>query len=202
MCGLKCLGFFTIYIIIEYLLIQILMCLFLQHSALFFIAKLTLLFSMGVSIVIIIIGFGILILCCKKISSTYFCVTIQFCEMFIFLLEIEHSYYELLIATPLIFLFLQLLVYYGAKKLEIPEEEQGGFQLEFVSISRVINHMTCYKFKCSHWWKIYLKKNPLQDLLSSLNAVISTNESTEFITGHVVYNLAYVYKFQLKTTII
>ena len=22
--------------------------------------------------------------------------------------------------------------------------EQGGFQLEFVSISRVINHMTCY----------------------------------------------------------
>ena len=52
----------------------------------------------------------------------------------------------------------------------------GGFQLEFVSISRVINHMTCYKFKCSHWWKIYLKKNPLQDLLSSLNSVISTNE--------------------------
>ena len=34
----------------------------------------------------------------------------------------------------------------------------GGFQLEFVSISRVINHMTCYKFECSHWWKIYLKK--------------------------------------------
>ena len=34
------------------------------------------------------------------------------------------------------------------------------------------------------------KKNPLQDLLSSLNAVISTNESTqfEFITGHVIYD--------------
>ena len=60
--------------------------------------------------------------------------------------------------------------------------------------------MTCYKFKCSHWWKIYLKKNPLQDLLSSLNAVISTNESTEFVTGHVIYKLAYTYKFQLKTT--
>ena len=44
------------------------------------------------------------------------------------------------------------------------------------------------------------KKNPLQDLLSSLDAVISTNESTEFITGHVIYNLAYTYKFQLKTT--
>ena len=65
----------------------------------------------------------------------------------------------------------------------------GGFQLEFVSIIRVINHMTCYKFECSHWWKIYSKKIPLQDLLSSLNAVISTNESTEFITCHVIYNL-------------
>ena len=36
-------------------------------------------------------------------------------------------------------------------------------------------------------------------MLSSLNAVISTNESTEFITGLVIYNPAY-YKFQLKTT--
>ena len=45
-------------------------------------------------------------------------------------------------------------------------------------------------------------KNPLQDLLSSLNAVISTNESTRFITGHVIYNPAYTYKFQLKTAIV
>ena len=41
----------------------------------------------------------------------------------------------------------------------------------------------------------------LKKLLSSLNAVISTNESTRFITGHVIYNPAYTYKFQLKTTI-
>ena len=72
----------------------------------------------------------------------------------------------------------------------------GGFQLEFVSISRVIDHITCYKFECSHWWIF------LQDLLSNLNAIISTNESTEFITDHVIYNQAYTYKFQLKTTII
>ena len=73
-----------------------------------------------------------------------------------------------------------------------PWQVYGGFQLEFVSIlNRVINHMTCYKFECSHWWKIYFKKNPLQYFLSSLNAVISTNESTRFITGHMVYNLAY-----------
>ena len=45
-------------------------------------------------------------------------------------------------------------------------------------------------------------KNPLQDFLSSLNAVVSTNESTEFITGHVNYNSAYTYKFQLKTTLV
>ena len=43
---------------------------------------------------------------------------------------------------------------------------------------------------------LFVKKNTLQDLISSLNAVISTNESTEFITGHVIYT----YKFQLKTT--
>ena len=39
-------------------------------------------------------------------------------------------------------------------------------------------------------------------MLSCLNAVVSTNESRalEFITGHVFYNPAYNYKFQLKTT--
>ena len=30
----------------------------------------------------------------------------------------------------------------------------GDFRLEFLSISRVINHMTCYKFECSHWLKL------------------------------------------------
>ena len=29
----------------------------------------------------------------------------------------------------------------------------GGFQLEFVSISRVIDHMTCYKFSALIGWK-------------------------------------------------
>ena len=35
-------------------------------------------------------------------------------------------------------------------------KDKGGFQLEFVNISRVINHMTCCEFKCSPWWKIYV----------------------------------------------
>ena len=42
--------------------------------------------------------------------------------------------------------------------------------------------------------KFNLKKNPLQDLLSSVNAVISTNERIEFITGHMTYNPAYTFK--------
>ena len=32
--------------------------------------------------------------------------------------------------------------------------QQGGFQLEFVSIRRVINHITCYRFESSHWLKL------------------------------------------------
>ena len=113
----------TIYFFIEYLLIIICFLLH-QYVTLLYIVELTLLFSIGFSISIIIIGFWIWILCCKKISLIYLCVTVQFCEMFIFLLEIEHRRYELLFATPLIFYFLHLLVYYGAKKLESHEEEQ------------------------------------------------------------------------------
>ena len=48
---------------------------------------------------------------------------------------------------------------------------------------------------------LFVKKNPLQDLLSSLNAVISTNERTEFITGHVIFKLRYNQIYQLKTTL-
>ena len=33
------------------------------------------------------------------------------------------------------------------------------------------------------------KKNPLQDLLSSVNDVISTNERIEFIKGHMTYTV-------------
>ena len=39
-------------------------------------------------------------------------------------------------------------------RLRLESQVIGGFQLEFVSISRVINHMTCYKFDCSHWLKL------------------------------------------------
>ena len=47
-----------------------------------------------------------------------------------------------------------------------------------------ISHMTWYRFECSH---CIGGKLLLQDLLTCLNAVISTNESTRFITGHMVY---------------
>ena len=38
---------------------------------------------------------------------------------------------------------------------------------------------------------LFVKKNPLQDLLSSLDAVISTNERHWIITGHVTFKLCY-----------
>ena len=54
---------------------------------------------------------------------------------------------------------------------------KGGFHVVDLIITELKSQKICYKFKGSHWWKIYFsKKNPLQDLLSSLNAVISTNE--------------------------
>ena len=46
----------------------------------------------------------------------------------------------------------------------------------------------------------YIKKNPLEDLLSSVNAVISTNEKIEFITDHMTYNPAYTWILQTTTT--
>ena len=45
----------------------------------------------------------------------------------------------------------------------------GGFQLAFVSISRVINHMTCYNSSACIGGKFILK-NPLQDLLIALQS--------------------------------
>ena len=69
----------------------------------------------------------------------------------------------------------------------------GGFQLEFVSISRAINLSALISGK-------FVLKKSFTEFLSSLNAVISTNESTEFITGLVIYNPTYTYKFQLKIT--
>ena len=49
----------------------------------------------------------------------------------------------------------------------------GGFQLKDLSISQVINHVT---FSSALIGGKVAKKNPLQDLLPSLNAVISTDE--------------------------
>ena len=47
---------------------------------------------------------------------------------------------------------------------------------------------------------LFVKKNPLQDLLSSLNAVISTNERNLILAGHVIFKLRYNQIYQLKTT--
>ena len=45
---------------------------------------------------------------------------------------------------------------------------------------------------------LFVKKYPLQDLLSSLNSVISTNESNGILTDQVIFNEIY----QMKTTLV
>ena len=67
----------------------------------------------------------------------------------------------------------------------------GRFHLVGLIIPELKDHMTCYKFERFIGGKFNCKKNTLNDLLSSLIAVISTNESTQFITGRMVYNLPY-----------
>ena len=49
--------------------------------------------------------------------------------------------------------------------------------------------------------KFICKKNPLQDLLSSLNYVISTNERNRILTDHVIFELRYNEIYQMKTTL-
>ena len=78
--------------------------------------------------------------------------------------------------------------------------------------------MTCYEFECSHWWAIHSKKSFTLFALQSeccifnywehSNILFTLNCTTHssvllllFITSHVIYNLSYTYKFQLKTTI-
>ena len=75
----------------------------------------------------------------------------------------------------------------------------GGFQLVDLIITELKDHMICYKIKCSHWWKFIYKKKSFTRL-SSLNAVISTNERNWILTNHVIFKLRYSQIYQLKTT--
>ena len=68
-----------------------------------------------------------------------------------------------------------MLVHHLTKFLN---SKHGGFQLGDLGISQILNHVTCYKFEfsLSLIGGKFILKNSLQDLLSSINAVISTNE--------------------------
>ena len=54
---------------------------------------------------------------------------------------------------------------------------QGGFQLKFVSISHVVNHMTCYNLGALIGWNYSIQTRE-QILLILFFLNISTNEST------------------------
>ena len=81
--------------------------------------------------------------------------------------------------------------------------EQWWFSLVGLIIPELKDHMICFKLERSHSnalvENVIVKKNPLQDLLSSLIAVISTNERNRILTGHVTFKLPYNKIYQLKT---
>ena len=41
---------------------------------------------------------------------------------------------------------------------DLIKSDCGGFQLLNLIITELKSHMTCWKFKVSHWWKFYLSK--------------------------------------------
>ena len=68
-------------------------------------------------------------------------------------------------------------------------------------IMELKDHMTSFKFECSHWLKLQHSDVGV-NLVNDIFFKFSTNESTWIITSHVIYNPAYAYKFQLKTSLI
>ena len=112
MCEPKCFGSFIIYIIIEYALIFICFITYRieKHwSVLFIITSYVFLTTMIISCILCSL---------KKIGLTFFYFTIQICQLIVFLLEIEHRWYELLFVTPLIFYYLLFLVYKSEQEVE------------------------------------------------------------------------------------
>ena len=63
----------------------------------------------------------------------------------------------------------------------------GGFHLVDLIITELKDHMICYKLVEN----LFVKKNYLQVLPSSVNAVISTNERAWILKGHVTFKLLY-----------
>ena len=61
--------------------------------------------------------------------------------------------------------------------------------------------MIPYKFKCSHWLKLQYsdwRANLVKDFFFKIN--FPPMRAFKIITGHLISNPAYTYKFQLKTT--
>ena len=65
-------------------------------------------------------------------------------------------------------------------------------------ISQIVQLFFVFSKSAGHFFKRH--EHGLSARPEALDVHVSTNESTESITGHVIYNPAYIYKFQLKTT--
>ena len=124
MCEPKCFGSlglwrsFIIYIIIEYSLMFICALIYRREYWNIFIITSYVFVTIMMYFVCCILYWS------QKIPSTYFYFTIQIGQLFVFLLEIEHRWYELLFVTPLIFYFLLFLPYNGLIEIKSHQEEE------------------------------------------------------------------------------
>ena len=80
----------------------------------------------------------------------------------------------------------------------------GWFSVGIVSTRQVINHMTCFNSSALIGGKFTFEKRILYKICSPVWMLFyfQLMRALKFIIGHVIYNPAYNYKLQLKTTIL
>ena len=66
----------------------------------------------------------------------------------------------------------------------------GGFQLLDFIIPELKSHVIPYKFKSSHWLKLQ-HSDWKANLVKDFNKKIPPIRAIEFLTDHMLYNLAY-----------
>ena len=80
-----------------------------------------------------------------------------------------------------------------------PWKPNGGYHMQDLSISQVIDHVTCYKFKCSHRKFIFQKKFLYKICSPVWMLQFQPMRALEFIRDHVTFKLPYDFSYQMKT---
>ena len=74
--------------------------------------------------------------------------------------------------------------------------KHGGFQLELVSISQVINHMTGYKSALIGWNYSIQTGEQILYMIFFLQTNFPPMKALKFIIGHAIYHLAFTYNWK------